>query len=208
MPRFPVLFTLGAVLVCVLPVHAADASNAEFFETKVRPVFVKNCYSCHTTSALRGLRLDSLQSAIKGCKSGPAGIAGKADESLRVQAVRRTHVRFKMPPAGKLNDADIATLVDWIKQGASWPEPGNQAGANGPSEYVITKEQRAFWAYQPVRKPAIAEVQDKKWPQGPIDNFILHRLEKEGVRPVGPAAKRTLIRRATEDLIGMPPTPE
>src|SRR5260370_26417610 len=122
MPRFPVLFTLGAVLVCVLPVHAADASNAEFFETKVRPVFVKNCYSCHTTSALGGLRLDSLQSVIKGGKSGPAVIPGKAEESLLIQAVRQSNEALKMPPSGKLKEDDLAALVEWVNNRAVWPE--------------------------------------------------------------------------------------
>src|SRR5215831_14403865 len=107
---------------------------------------------------------------------------GSREESLLIQAVQRTHQRFKMPPAGKLKDEEIATLVEWVKQGAIWPEPAGKAQTIRPSEYLITPEQRAFWAFQPVRKSAIPEPIAKDWIRNPIDNFILSRLEKEGLK--------------------------
>jgi mono/diheme cytochrome c family protein len=182
--------------------------SSSFFEANVQPILSKNCYACHADSQLGGLRLDSREGAMNGGKDGLAIVPGKPEESLLIQAVQRTHQRFKMPPAGKLKDEEIATLVEWVKQGAIWPEPAGTAQAIRSSEYLITPEQRAFWAFQPVRKPAIPEPIAKDWIRNPIDNFILSRLEKEGLKPVGFASKRALIRRATLDLIGIPPTPE
>src|SRR5438477_2468031 len=96
--------------------HAADSDD--LFETKVRPVFAKNCYGCHTDSKMGGLRLDSAEAVQQGGKSGPPIVAGKPEESLLIQAIRQTHARLKMPPAGKLKDQEIADITDWVKSGA------------------------------------------------------------------------------------------
>ena len=145
-----------------------------------------------------GLRLDSREAILKGGKSGPAIVEGKSDDSLLIQAVTHTHERLKMPPSGKLSDSDVAALRSWIDKGAYWP-PEDKAASSQSAEYKITPEQRAFWSFQPVRKPAAGDT---------IDKFILDRLKSEGLHPVERADKRTLIRRATLDLIGLPPTPE
>ncbi len=176
---------------------------------RVRPVLANNCYACHTDSKLGGLRVDSLAALLQGGKSGPAVVPGKPDESPMIQAVRRTHARLKMPPAGKLPDSDIEDLTAWVKLGAVWPEAADRKlAAPKTGEYAITAEQRAFWAFRPVLKPSVPEPKNRAWSKTSIDRFILAKLEREGLKPVDPADKRTLIRRATFDLVGLPPTPE
>src|SRR5260370_14091147 len=155
-----------------------------------------------------GLEMSDREALLKGGKSGPAVVPGDAEKSLLVQAVAQTHERLKMPPQGNVAEARMADLRAWMKDGAIWPE-STPAGKNAKAgEYVITPEQRAFWAFQPVRKPDPPAVKDKNWARAPIDRFILAKLESKNLKPVRPAGKRTLIRRATFDLIGLPPTPQ
>ena len=205
MPHLRILLVTLAAGVCGA---ASGPESAEFFETRVRPVLAKNCFACHAESHMGGLRLDSRESLLKGGKDGPAIVQGNPDGSLLIQAVRHSHPRFKMPPQGKLKDTEIADLTAWVKDGALWPAAVSIAPASTKNGYLITPEQRAFWSFQPVRKPAPPPVRDKSWPKTPIDRFILAKLEEHGLRPVRPADKRVLIRRVTFDLIGMPPTPE
>ena len=187
---------------------AGAADTGEFFEAKVRPVFAKNCYACHTDTMMGGLRLDSADAVRKGGKSGPPIVPGKPDESLLIQAIRQTHDRIKMPPNGKLKEEEIAAITEWVKAGAVWPAGAAAETKTQAREYTITPEQRGFWAFQPVRKPARPPVKDAKWVRNPIDSFILARLEAQNLRPARTADKRTLLRRATLDLTGLPPTPE
>jgi hypothetical protein len=194
---------LIALFTLVCPISAQDP--AEFFESRVRPVLSKNCYACHTNSKLGGLQLDSREHLLKGGNSGPAIVPGQPDSSLLVQAVRRTHERLKMPPQGKLSDEEITSLAAWVKMGAVWPS--SPAAPKSPA-YVITPEQRAFWSFQPVRKPPIPAVRDPRWAKSDIDRFILAKLESEGLKPVRPADRRALIRRVTFDVTGLPPTPD
>jgi mono/diheme cytochrome c family protein len=193
-----------------LALQASQATDsAEFFELRIRPLLAKNCYACHTASRLGGLQLDSRESILKGGNSGPAIIPGKAEESLLIQAVSRTHERLKMPPQGKLKDEEIADLTAWVKAGAFWPETAGVASTAAKSkEYTITPEQRAYWAFQPVRKPGLPKLKDPSWAKTAVDDFILAKLEAQGLAPARPADKRTLLRRATYDLTGLPPTPE
>jgi mono/diheme cytochrome c family protein len=198
---------LSVIIVSTGVASAADTSD--FFETRVRPVFAKNCYACHTDSKMGGLRLDSADSVKQGGKSGPPIVPGKPEESLLIQAIRQTHERIKMPPSGKLKEQEIADIAEWIKSGAVWPagSPASEAKPAG-SDYVITAQQRAFWSFQPVRKPPVPAVKDNAFVRNPIDNFVLAKLESQGLKPTRPADKRILIRRASIDLIGLPPTPE
>ena len=188
---------------------ARPAQAVEFFESQIRPLFASRCFACHTVARSGGLRLDSRENILTGGASGPAIVPGHPEQSLLIQAVSYTHPRFKMPPPGKLPDQAIADLTAWVKTGAVWGDttsPAAEAPKSG--EYVITPRQRAFWAFQKVHKPEIPEVNDKAWPKNEIDRFILSKLEQNGLRPVEMANKRVLIRRATFDLIGLPPTPE
>lgn len=210
--------TAGLVAVTAMvwasPAHAqgsgSAAGTAEFFELRVRPLFAKNCFACHTSSQLGGLRLDSRETVLKGGNSGPAIVPGRPEQSLLMQAVRQTHARLKMPPQGKLPEEAITDLAAWILAGAVWPDPPPSVAAPSQpgGEYVITPEQRSFWAFQPVREPPVPEVKDSGWPKNAIDRFILARLEKNALRPVKATDKRVLLRRITYDLIGLPPTPE
>ena len=174
---------------------------------RIRPVLAKNCYTCHTTAKLGGLQLTSRENILKGGNSGPAILPGKPEESLLIQAVSQINERLKMPPQGKLKEEEIEDLKIWVRAGAVWSE-SKAIAAPSVNGYVITPEQRAFWSFQPVRKPAVPAVKEKAWVRSPVDAFILARLERENLKPVHPAGKRALIRRASFDLIGLPPTPE
>jgi hypothetical protein len=194
------LLLLGAVIV-----GRAQEDPIEFFEARVRPVLASNCYSCHTTSKLGGLALDSRASLLKGGKSGPGFVAGKPAESLLIKAVSQTDARLKMPMGSpKLKDGEIADLAHWIAMGAPWPE-SKQAAQKG---FVLTPKKRALWSLQPLHKPIAPVVKETGWAKTPIDRFVLAKLEEQGMKPLAPANRRVLLRRATYDLIGLPPTPE
>src|SRR5262249_4077704 len=190
---------------------------ADYFESKVRPVLAANCFDCHTDQRMGGLRVDSREALLKGGRSGPALVPGDPDKSLMIEAVRQPG-KLKMPKGGVLRPDEVAALVEWVRPGANWPEmaaarPTATAAAAVPSKpaaptYVIKPEQRAFWSFQPLRKPPIPAVAHESWPKTDIDRFVLARLEKEGLAPVRAADKRALIRRATLDLTGLPPTAE
>jgi mono/diheme cytochrome c family protein len=201
--RKAIMFCL--VLV-VLPIALA-ASEAEFFEMKVRPVLAKNCYGCHTTTKMSGLELDSREAMLRGGKRGPAVMPGDPESSLLVKAVRHTDPSLKMPPSGRLADNEVQDLVNWVKSGAVWPAARATTAPAG-SRYVITSEQRSWWAFQPVRKPDLPAVRDAAWRVRPVDRFVAAALEKKGLKPNPPADKRALLRRAYFDLIGLPPTPD
>src|SRR5579871_2591955 len=190
---------------------ALSAAQVTFFESKIRPLLVTNCYACHSDQAQRGgLRLDSREAMLKGNAAGPVLIPGDADKSRLILAVRYDG-KVKMPPAGKLRPEEIAALTEWVKMGAPWPteKPAQGAApANPNGDYEITPTQRNFWSFRPIKKPALPAVKNAAWVKSPIDRFILARLEARGLKPAPPADRRTLIRRAYFDLIGLPPTPQ
>jgi mono/diheme cytochrome c family protein len=198
---------IALTVIYLLPVTVFAEQPADFFETRVRPVLAKNCFTCHTASAMGGLQLDSREHILKGGQDGPVIIPGDPDKSLLIQAVRQTHEWLKMPPKGKLTDQEIDDFSSWVKSGAVWPEAAAASAAPESPVYTITQQQRDFWAFRPVQKPAIPQVRDQAWPKNSIDRFILAKLEEKGLRPVKPAGKQALLRRATFDLIGLPPTP-
>ncbi len=199
---------------------AVAPQSAEFFETAIRPVLAANCYDCHADERMGGLRLDSREGLLKGGRSGPAIVPGDPDKSLLIEAVRQTRDTLKMPKGGQLKPAEIEALAEWVKAGAPWPAaaaasatPAGSPAASlakvpGAPSYVITPEQRAFWSFQPLQAPPLPAVSHTAWPKTDIDRFVLARLEQAGLAPVRAADKRTLIRRATLDLIGLPPTAE
>jgi mono/diheme cytochrome c family protein len=199
----------GAFWPAVPGIAGGDRRNAgdggEFFEMHVRPILAKHCYSCHTQTRMGGLQLDTRDHAFAGGKDGAVIVPGEPAKSLLFRAVSYTEER-KMPPTAKLKDEEIAAIKTWIDAGAVWPE--DKAVTSSKGEYVITKEQRAFWSFQPVKMPGLPPVKNGQWAKSPIDRFILAALEAKNLAPVKPADKRTLIRRVTLDLIGLPPTPE
>jgi hypothetical protein len=198
-------------------------ARAQFFEQKVRPLLAENCYSCHGPAKQKGgLRLDSREAILKGGETGPAVVPGKPDASLLLDAVQ--YDGPEMPPAGKLETGKIEILTRWIALGAPWP-PGSRdiaptlGGAGSKqAQRAFTTTDRGFWSFQPVRSPLEAEHSGAyapppgepwaDWARTPIDRFILKGLLAKGLTPAPPADRWTLIRRATFDLTGLPPTPE
>ena len=183
------------------------AAQLQFFENKMRPMLADNCYRCHSQQAEKvkgGLLLDSREGLLKGGESGPAIVPGDPEKSLLIKAVRYTDPDLQMPPKGKkLSGDQVADLATWIQMGA--PEP---VGAVSVAANRNLDSSKSHWAWQPLRKPAVPEAKDAEWVKTPVDNFILAKLEEKNLRPNPPADKRTLIRRATFDLIGLPPTPD
>jgi hypothetical protein len=179
-------------------------TSSEFFETKVRPILATQCYACHSTTSMGGLRMDSRAALLKGGATGPALVPGEPEKSLLIRAVRQTEA-LKMPKGGKLGKADIDTLVEWIRDGAVWPDTGP---AVTKEKDFITPERRNFWSFVPLTKPQVPTPRNGTWAKTDLDRFILSRLEKEGLTPVKAASRRVWLRRASLDLIGLPPTVE
>ncbi len=183
----------------------ASSDQVQFFENKVRPILVNNCYKCHSSEAEKlkgGLSLEFKDSILKGGENGPAIVPGDPERSLLIKAVRYSDPDLQMPPKGKkLSDADIDTLVTWIRMGA--PDPRVASAGK-----TWAKDPRKHWAFQAIKRVSPPEVQNTNWVANPIDQFVLGKLEQNGMKPSAPADKRTLIRRATFDLTGLPPTPE
>ena len=189
--------------------QAVDPAQVEFFEKSVRPLLVETCHECHGPDKQEGkLRLDSRDAALKGGEFGPAVVPGKPDESWLVKAIGYSHDQVQMPPKGKLPAEKIEALTAWIKMGAPWPGSVVVRPAATEPEFSITAEDRAYWAFQPVRQPPLPDVVDDSKAGSPIDRFVLAKLEAQGLALAVPADKRTLLRRATFDLTGLPPTPE
>jgi hypothetical protein len=164
--------------------------QATFFESKIRPVFATKCLTCHGDLKMGGLRLDSREAVLKGGDSGPAITPGDPDKSLLIQAVRQTG-KLKMPQGGKLSTTEISDLEAWVKMGAPWPDKA-------------AKSIDALWSLQPVKRSPIPRV--KGATRNPIDAFILAKLESKKQTLNPPADPRTLLRRVTYDLTGLPPT--
>jgi len=216
MKLFRHLLMGGLVLHCAAycsPVSASDApaEGIEFFEKRVRPVLVSQCYACHSKESKKqkgGLWLDTREDLLKGGDSGPALVPGDPEKSLLIRAIRHADGELRMPPKEKLSPTEIADLAAWVKMGA--PDP-RKAMAKDPAKVaggMSLEEGRKFWSFQPVKDSPPPKVRDATWPRTAVDHFILARLEGAGVTPAPVADKRTLLRRVTFDLTGLPPTPQ
>ena len=194
------------------------ADQLTFFETKIRPVLVENCYRCHSTvegKSKGGLTLDTREGWQKGGESGPALVLGKPADSLLIKAVHQGDPETAMPPKdGKLPGNVIADLEAWVKMGAPDPRTAGPTladstiKAGGPMTESMKAKAAKHWAYQPVTDPPVPAVKDTAWPANEVDHFVLAKLEEKGLTPSPAADKRTLIRRAYLDLTGLPPSPE
>ena len=205
------------LLTCIAlsPALAQSTPDAvEYFEKQVRPLLVEQCFGCHgpkSSGANGGLRMLGRAELIKGGARGPSIVPGHPESSLLIKAVSYTQSGLAMPPNAKMTDAQIAILSEWIRRGAPWPEQKAATGsASGPAVRVFNLQARraAHWAWQPVKRQAIPAVRNRTWAVSPIDAFILSKLEAKGIGPAALADRRTLIRRVTFDLIGLPPSPE
>jgi hypothetical protein len=180
----------------------------EFFEKDVRPLLVKHCYECHSAGDVDGgLNLDSKAGVASGGDSGVVVVAGAPEQSLLIEAVRYKNQDLQMPPKGRMSDAAIAILEKWIRIGVPDSRTESRPGTVRPTGMTI-EDGRDFWSFKPVADQAVPSVENGDWVQTPIDAFILAKLEGRKTGPAEQADKRTLIRRVTFDLIGLPPTSE
>lgn len=203
--RIPLSLVVGLALLALsaIPVSAAEPQptqeDVRFFEMRVRPLLAERCFKCHGPAKQEGeLRLDSAEAVKKGGGSGsPLFTPDTPDDSLLLRAVRHADGVEPMPPGKKLSDAEIAILEAWVKRGAPYPATVTASG-HDPANH---------WAFRPVGSPPVPPVKDAAWSRFDLDRFVLAKLEQAGLKPAPPADRRTLIRRATFDLTGLPPTP-
>jgi hypothetical protein len=200
-PMWPTPTLAAVALALASAVNAEEGQSGDFFETRIRPVLIQSCLECHGPErANQGLRVDSRTALLKGGHNGPAIIPGNPDASLLIQAIRRTHDEIQMPPEEALPAAAVQDVVQWVEKGAPWPDETSPI-ARTPQEAA------RHWAYGPLLDPPIPEA-GVPGTLSPIDRFIYARLESENLQPSPPADRRTLLRRVTFDLTGLPPTPE
>ncbi|MCY3756411.1 MAG: DUF1549 domain-containing protein, partial [Acidobacteria bacterium] len=213
------LLLLGGLLSTASGSAATDAdalqppvlkpAEVEFFESKIRPLLVERCYACHSAepAPMGGLRLDTREGWAIGGSRGPAIVPGNPAGSLLIQAVNYQDPNLSMPPEGTLPPEEIELLEQWVGVGA--PDPRSDAsGATPVQDSIDLEEGRKFWSFQPLAQPALPAVEDQGWIRSSLDRFVLARLEEKGLESVGPAGRRTWLRRVTLDLTGLPPSPE
>jgi hypothetical protein len=189
-----------------------DARRIEFFETKIRPVLVENCYQCHSADAEKqkklkaGLRLDTKAGMLAGGDGGAVLVPGKPDDGTLLKSLRYTDPDLQMPPKGKLPDAVIKDFERWVADGAA--DPRGDVAAK-PAETIDIEKGKRFWSFVPPKEPAVPQIRNPKIEiRNAIDRFVHAKWDEKGFVPAGPADRRTLIRRVTFDLTGLPPTPE
>jgi mono/diheme cytochrome c family protein len=193
------------VIPAISSAAAASSVGEDFFETRIRPIFANICSNCHGDTATSGLQVLSRESLLKGGRRGAAIVPSDPEKSLLIHAVRQTG-DLKMPKGGKLSAEDVQNLAEWVKMGAPWPQSKPVIASGTP--FKITPEQRSFWSFQPIKMPAVPTVKNARWAKTEIDKYVLAKLESQGMSRSSGADRRTLIRRATFDLTGLPPTPE
>jgi Protein of unknown function (DUF1553)/Protein of unknown function (DUF1549)/Planctomycete cytochrome C len=185
------------------------AVQIEFFEKSIRPVFVEHCYECHSSQdANGGLALDSREGLLNGGDSGIVIVPSEPAKSRIMEAIRYQNQDLQMPPKGPLAAEEVEAIEKWIAMGAPDPRNANVAQTSPSPEGMSIEEGRKFWSLQPVIDPPVPKVRAQALVKNPIDAFILSNLEAQGITPSPPADKRTLLRRVTFDLIGLPPSPE
>ena len=199
----------SAIGAAELETPSFDAGQLEYFEKHIRPILVQRCYECHgpeSETAGGGLYLTSRPAILEGGDSGASVVPGKADESMLIEAIRYDGI-YQMPPKSRMPDDEIAKLEAWVNQGAAWP---HEDDSKTPKKETFDIEQRKseHWAWQPVQRPEVPEVQNADWVKGPIDHFVLNKLEAANIAPNDPAERETLLRRLSFDLTGLPPTPQ
>lgn len=197
---------LGSPLPATAEEQQSTSEQIEFFEKRIRPVLVEQCYSCHSKAAKKiqgGLLLDTRAGIRAGGDSGPGVVPGDEEESLVLSALR--HESFEMPPKGRLAESVLRDFATWIREGAVDPREGEATKATSA---IDIEHGKSFWAFRPIETAKVPSVRDKAWPVSAIDAFLLRRLEQHGLRPSHDADRVSLIRRAYYALIGLPPSPE
>jgi hypothetical protein len=201
------LVFLAAGSLGLLAADDSDAVGVEFYEKKIRPVLVKQCYSCHSAKAKEiggKLRLDTRAAILKGGESGPVVVPKNLDASLLIESIR--YESLEMPPKKKLSEHVIADFEQWVKMGVPIPKTAEadpasiNASANAGGDVL--------WSLQPIERPQPPDVKQPDWPRNEIDRFLLHRLEQGQLTPVADARPFALLRRIHFDLVGLPPAPQ
>ena len=208
-----VAFLSWSMIVVVVDSQAVRASSDgpnDFFEKRIRPILMTKCASCHNPKThVAKLDLTTGEGFARGSENGALLDPTNPENSRLLRVIEYTE-SIKMPPKGKLSADEIAALTEWVKTGAPWPNTAAVQPESSPtpakSTREFTAEEKAFWAYQPLAYIAPPKVKRRSWVKSPIDAFVLHKLEQKGISPAPPADKLTLLRRATYDLIGLPPT--
>ena len=201
---------MGGLWLTCPRIAAAGEDGTEFFEKRIRPVLVERCYECHSAQAKKlkgGLRLDTREGLSAGGDSGAAVVPGNPEESLLIKSIRRLDKDLSMPPKEALDESQVADFAAWVKMGAPDPraaaEHADAPPEKPPYDFTAARRQWAFHKPEPVAPPVTAS----GWVRSPVDAFILAKLQEKGLAPAPPADRRTLLRRVTFDLIGLPPTP-
>lgn len=204
---------LAVIAACCMPpgLRAEEETGTVYFEKKIRPLLVKHCYECHSEEGKQqqgGLLLDRSSGWLKGGETDKAVVPGEPESSLLIKAVRYSD-EIQMPPEYELAKSDVQLLEKWIEMGAPGPAQDLETEFSrlGDQEYLFGQA-KTHWAFQPVQAVDPQPAADPVWNQSPIDRFIFARLAEEGLAPSRGADPRTLIRRLTFDLTGLPPTPE
>lgn len=190
---------------------ALTPEHTAFFESRIRPLLVEHCYECHSTTGKKlkgGLTLDSRAGIQQGGDTGFAITPGDPDASLLIQAIRHADASLAMPPNRKLAPHEIADLETWVRLGAPDPRTEDTVATAQARTSIQWETARNWWAFQPHASPTPPPVNRADWPVNDLDRFILARLEQERLTPAPDADPKTLIRRATFDLTGLPPRPE
>ncbi|MFN9184387.1 MAG: PSD1 and planctomycete cytochrome C domain-containing protein [Planctomycetota bacterium] len=199
------LWSLGYFVVFSTSLSAAD-EKTDFFETRIRPLIVEHCLECHGDEGPEAnLRLTSREHLLAPAESGQSALNLDQPAASQLLSALRYDGELQMPPAGKLSDEEIAAFEKWVLDGAPWPATAAPVRASG---LVISAADRAHWSFRPVESPAVPTVAEADWVRTPIDAFVLAKLEQAGLQPSPAADRRTLLRRLTYDLTGLPPTNE
>jgi hypothetical protein len=206
--RTPILVLVFTVS-CSAFAGEPTPDQVEFFEKRIRPVLADACYKCHSATSEKlkgGLMLDSREALLKGGDTGPAIVTGNVEKSLLIEAIHWTNTDLQMPPKKRLTPQQVGDFEAWVKAGAPWPQ---EAGAKKTTKapFDLQKRKQDHWCWKPPLDAQPPKVKATAWPVDSIDHFILAKLEDKGLKPAPAAEKRTLIRRATFDLTGLPPTP-
>lgn len=187
-----------------------SADQVAFFESRIRPVLVGHCYECHSAQSAKlkgGLLLDSWAGVIRGGDSGPIIAPGDPEASLLIRAVQRTDPALTMPPKQSLPPQAIEDLIAWVRMGAPDPRTEDTVAQQGARSSIDWNRAREWWSFRPVVDPPLPRLRNPSWPANGLDTFILARLESAGLGPTPDADRRTLIRRMSFDLLGLPPDP-
>ena len=205
------------ILMMVGPVAAGEANPANektrLFEEQVAPILTEHCLKCHGADEKikGGLLLTSFANLVAGGDNGPAIDLDQPGDGLLLKMISYSDDDHQMPPAAKLPQDKIDVLTKWVRQGASWGRkdlgPVNASGKSLAVKPVVKNKGGGAWAYRKVTRPGTPAVKNDIWVKNPIDAFVLAGLESKGLTPAPEADRRVLIRRATYDLIGLPPSP-